>query len=136
MRYDRFAECHSFDLLGFIQLLYDTTCLNLDFWVKLVWGLGCIVLVWLLIPNSRPMYQFLGPRALWWLVEGETLKHFEASFHSQAFEAGYYIYSQFHITSITNLLIHVFVIFMTIILVRFCFNQKMIGFGHRTCERK
>ena len=28
------------DLLGFIQHLYDTTCLNLDFWVKLVWGLG------------------------------------------------------------------------------------------------
>ena len=40
MRYDRFAERHSFDLLGFIQLLYDTTCLKVHLWVKLVWGLG------------------------------------------------------------------------------------------------
>ena len=38
MAHDRFDECHSFNLLGFIQLLYDTTCLNL----KPVWGLGCI----------------------------------------------------------------------------------------------
>ena len=38
--YDRFAEGHSFDLLGFIQHLYDTTCLKVDFWVKIVWGLG------------------------------------------------------------------------------------------------
>ena len=41
MRYDRFAKRHSFDLLGFIQLLYDTTCLKVHLWVKLVWGLGC-----------------------------------------------------------------------------------------------
>ena len=41
--YERFAEHHSFnvDVLGFIQLLYDTTCLHPDFWVKPVWGLGC-----------------------------------------------------------------------------------------------
>ena len=43
MRYDRFAERHSFDLLGFIQLLYDTTCLKVHLWVKLVWGLGWLV---------------------------------------------------------------------------------------------
>ena len=42
--YDRFAERHSFDLLGFIQLLYDTTSLYTDFWVKPVWGLGCTIL--------------------------------------------------------------------------------------------
>ena len=41
MAHDRFAECHSFNVLGFIQLLYDTTCVNIDFWVKPVWGLGC-----------------------------------------------------------------------------------------------
>ena len=41
MRNDRFAERHSFNVLGFIQLLYDTTCLNLELWVKLVLGLGC-----------------------------------------------------------------------------------------------
>ena len=40
MRHDRFAERHSFNVLGFIQLLYDTTCLFTDFWVKPVWGLG------------------------------------------------------------------------------------------------
>ena len=27
---------------GFIQLLYDTTCLNLNLWVKPVWGVGCM----------------------------------------------------------------------------------------------
>ena len=25
--------------------MYDTTCLNLDFWVKIVWGLGWIQFV-------------------------------------------------------------------------------------------
>ena len=42
MRHDRFAEHNSFNVLGFIQLLYDTTCLFTDFWVKPVWGLGCV----------------------------------------------------------------------------------------------
>ena len=41
MAHDRFDERHSFNVLGFIQLLYDTTCVNSDFWVKPVWGLGC-----------------------------------------------------------------------------------------------
>ena len=45
MSYDRFDERHSFNVLGFIQLLYDTTCVNSDFWVKPVWGLGCNVLM-------------------------------------------------------------------------------------------
>ena len=40
MAHDRFAERHSFNVPGFIQLLYDTTCLSTDFWVKPVWGLG------------------------------------------------------------------------------------------------
>ena len=40
MAHDRFDERHSFNVLGFIQLLYDTTCVNSDFWVKPVWGLG------------------------------------------------------------------------------------------------
>ena len=40
MAHDRFDERHSFNVLGFIQLLYDTTCINSDFWVKPVWGLG------------------------------------------------------------------------------------------------
>ena len=26
-----------------VQHLYDTTCLRVDFWVKLVWDLGCWV---------------------------------------------------------------------------------------------
>ena len=43
MAHDRFDERHSFNVLGFIQLLYDTTCVNSDFWVKPVWGLGCHV---------------------------------------------------------------------------------------------
>ena len=43
MAHDRFDEHHSFNVLGFIQLLYDTTCANTDFWVKPVWGLGCMV---------------------------------------------------------------------------------------------
>ena len=30
-------------MLGFIQLLYDTTCVNSDFWVKPVWGLGWFI---------------------------------------------------------------------------------------------
>ena len=41
MAHDRFDEHYSFNVLGFIQLLYDTTCVNSDFWVKPVWGLGC-----------------------------------------------------------------------------------------------
>ena len=41
MAHDRFDKCHSFNVLGFIQLLYDTTCVNSDFWVKPVWSLGC-----------------------------------------------------------------------------------------------
>ena len=41
MSYERFDERHSFNVLGFIQLLYDTTCVNSDFWVNPVWGLGC-----------------------------------------------------------------------------------------------
>ena len=52
MRYDRLSERHSFDPLGFIQLLYDTTCLKVDLWVKLVWGLG-----WVLTENLQ--YVFL-----------------------------------------------------------------------------
>ena len=43
MTNDRFAERHSFNVLGFIQLLYDTTWLFTDFWVNHVWGLGCRV---------------------------------------------------------------------------------------------
>ena len=42
MAHDRFDENHSFNVLGFIQLLYDTTCVNIDFWVKPLWGLGCL----------------------------------------------------------------------------------------------
>ena len=45
MAHDRFDECHSFNVLGFIQLLYDTTCVNSDFWVKPVWGLGCVAMM-------------------------------------------------------------------------------------------
>ena len=44
MAHDRFDERHSFNVLGFIQLLYDTTCVNSDFWVKPVWGLGCAII--------------------------------------------------------------------------------------------
>ena len=38
--HNRFDQPHSRVLLGFIHLLYDTTCLGTDFWVKHVWGLG------------------------------------------------------------------------------------------------
>ena len=43
MAHDRFDKHHSFNVLGFIHLLYDTTCVNCDFWVKPVWGLGCLL---------------------------------------------------------------------------------------------
>ena len=46
MAHDRFDECHSFNMLGLIQLLYDTTCVNSDFWVKPVWGLGVVLDLW------------------------------------------------------------------------------------------
>ena len=53
MAHDRFDERHSFNVLGFIQLLYDTTCVNSDFWVKPVWGLGCIVCRYVIIKYVR-----------------------------------------------------------------------------------
>ena len=43
MAHDRFAEPHRFNVLGFIQLLYDTTCLSTNLRVKHVPGLGWYV---------------------------------------------------------------------------------------------
>ena len=77
----RFAERHSFNVLGFIQLLYDTTCANSDFWVKPVRGL-----VWMVMDIIMMNY-------LWTLVVYSCCIY---SNQARARELAAYMYRQFN----------------------------------------
>ena len=75
MPHERFDERHIFNLLGFIQLLYDTTCLFTDFWVKPVWGLGCTHNnIHIVYRKSKWKYQSLARRrgSYFWTVISRT----------------------------------------------------------------